>query len=591
MDFKDTLKSQLNIVDVIGAHIRLKRSGAGPRYVGLCPFHVEKTPSFSVNADHQYYKCFGCQEAGDVFSFVQKTESLTFPEAVKTLAERYGIPIPERAQSHDPVEQRRETLFEVHDKAAGIFEANLYSPQGAVARQYLEGRKVTTDTARSFRLGLADQSGQQLLQRLKSYDPAILEEAGLVIHREDGTFRDRFRQRIIFPIHNESGRVIGFGGRALRPDDNPKYLNSPQTPLYNKSLVLYNLHRAKIAARKLDRMIVVEGYMDAIGVATAGLSEVVAICGTALTNEQVRIIKRQIAHGSASTGQVIINLDPDRAGVAATEKSIHLLLAEGLRVKVLALPGGLDPDEFIAQQGVERYQSLCAAAPRYFSWLSDRAKEKFDMTTAEGRVDAFQYLWPAIQQVHDRLERAEIANEVAQSLNIDKDMVRERFARRSAVGVPTRPPDLTLSLPPTERLLLNALLHSAEARAAVLPYLAQLDDSAQLHKTGMFTLAPAFDALLALERENTPYSLDSLLERVDPRARGILEQLAFSETTSDPETSTVQALDCIRKLELKQLEAERNEMKRRIRALEKEGNIEEVMRLTDELNRHQRASS
>ncbi len=591
MDFKDALKSQLNIVDVIGAHIRLKRSGAGPRYVGLCPFHMEKTPSFSVNADHQYYKCFGCQEAGDIFTFVQKTESLTFPEAVKALAERYNIPMPPRAQGADPVQQRREVLFEVQDKAAAIFEANLHSAQGAQARQYLEGRKVSMDTARTFRLGLADSSGQQLIQRLKSYDPAILEEAGLAIRREDGTIRDRFRQRIIFPIHNESGRVIGFGGRALRPDDNPKYLNSPQTPLYNKSVVLYNLHRAKIAARKLDRMIVVEGYMDAIGVASAGLSEVVAICGTALTNEQVRAIKRQIAHGSASTGQVIINLDPDRAGVSATEKSINLLLAEGLRVKVLALPGGLDPDEFIAQQGVERYRSLCDAAPRYFSWLADRAKEKFDMTTAEGRVDAFRWVWPAIQQVHDRLEQAEVVTEVAASLNIDKDVVRQRFDRRTAAAAPSRPPDLTLSLPPTERLLLNAMLQSAEARAAVLPYLAQAHDSAQRTKTDMFTLGPAFEAFLALEQEHIPYSFDSLLARLDSRIRAILEQLAFSETSADPETSTVQALDCIRKLESKQLEAERNEMKRRIRALEKEGNLSEAMRLTDELDRHQRASS
>jgi DNA primase len=591
MDLKDTVKSQVNIVDVIGAHIRLKRSGAGPRYIGLCPFHVEKTPSFSVNADHQYYKCFGCQEAGDLFTFVQKTESLTFPEAVKALAERYGIPIPARAPSGDPAQQRRDELFEVVDKAAGFFEANLHGSHGDHARQYLEGRKVSMETARSFRLGFADPSGQQMLQRLKSYDQSILEEAGLVIRRDDGTIRDRFRQRIIFPIHNEQGRVIGFGGRALRPDDNPKYLNSPQTSLYNKSVVLYNLHRAKIAARKSDRMIVVEGYMDVIGVASAGISEVVAICGTALTNDQVRHIKRQIAHENARTGQVIINLDPDRAGVAATEKSIHLLLAEGLRVKVLALPGGLDPDEFIGQQGVERYQALCAAAPRYFSWLADRAKEKFDMTTAEGRVDAFRYLWPAIQTVHDRLERAEIANEIAESLNIDKDMVRERFGQKRSAAGPSRSPDLTLSLPPTERLLLNAMLQSAEARAHVLMYLTQIDKSEEINKVEMFTLVPAFDAFLTLEHEQVPFSLDNLLARVDGRVRAILEQLAFSETNTDSETSTMQALDCLRRLESKQVTSKGLEIKRRIQAAEKAGNFEEAMRLADELNKHQRASS
>jgi DNA primase len=587
MDFKDTLKSQLNIVDVVGQYVRLKKSGAGARYIGLCPFHSEKTPSFGVNADHQYFKCFGCNEGGDVFAFVQKIEGATFPEAVKLLAERNGIPMPARARSDDPAEQQREALFEMQDKAAAIFEANLHGPQGMEARQYLASRGVSMDVARTFRLGLADGSGHQVLQRLKNYGPALLEESGLTSKREDGSQYDRFRSRLIFPIHDEAGRVIAFGGRGLRPDDKPKYLNSPATRLYDKSSVLYNLHRAKGVARKQDRMIVVEGYMDVIGVSAAGIQEVVAICGTAFSSAQVRLMKRQIAQGNANLGQVIMNLDPDRAGANAMEKSIAILLTEGLRVKVLSLPGDLDPDEFIAEHGIERYRSLCASAPGYFHWLADRAKERFDMHTAEGRVDAFQHLWPSIQQVHDRLERAAIANEVAESLGIDRDLVRERFGRRpQGVDANTNRVDLTLSIPPNERLLLSCLLNSEQARAAVLPYLAQSPAIALFT-----TVRQVFDQLLLMTETQTPFSFDALVASVEPRVQQILEQLAFSEMNATAEESTVQAMECLRALEAKHLETLRTDMKRRIRALEKEGNLAEAIQLTNELDRQTRASS
>ena len=581
LDFKETLKSQLNIVDVVEQYVRLKRSGT--RWVGLCPFHSEKTPSFGVNADLQIFKCFGCQEGGDVFTFIQKIEGVTFFEALKLLAERSGIPMPERARPQDPAGQRRETILDIEEKAASIFESNLHSARGAEVRNYLASRNVSMEAARAFRLGLADSSGRQLLQRLKDYDPALLEEAGLVKRRDDGSHYDYFRHRLIFPIHSETGRVIAFGGRALSDEDNPKYLNSPKTPLYDKSGVLYNLHRAKAAARKSDRMIVVEGYMDAIGVAAAGIAEAVAICGTALTPAQARLIKRHVAQSQASTGNVIINLDPDRAGIAATEKSIHLLLAEGLRVRVLTLPGELDADEFIAAQGVERYSSLCNSAPRYFAWLTDRAKQQFDITSAEGRVDAFQYLWPSIQQVQNKLERSEIAHEVAQALNLDPNTVRDRMRGRNSAQ--PRQPDVFLGIPPAERLLLTCMLHSDQARALALPYLNQSVLVRQL------SLAAAFEAFLALERERVPYSFEGLLARVEPAMQHILQQIAFDDTQLDPETAAEQAAECIRALETKQGDADRGELRKQIRRLEQEGNFEEAMRLANELDKQVRASS
>ena len=297
-------------------------------------------------------------------------------------------------------------------------------------------------------------------------------------------------------------------------------------------------------------------------------------------------MKRQIAQGNANLGQVIMNLDPDRAGANAMEKSIAILLTEGLRVKVLSLPGGLDPDEFIAGHGIERYRALCASAPGYFHWLADRAKQRFDMHTAEGRVDAFQHLWPSIQQVHDRLERAAIANEVAESLGIDRELVRERFGRRpQRLESNTNRMDLTLSIPPNERLLLSCLLNSEQARMAVLPYLAQSPAIA------LFAVPQVFEELLSMEREHISYSFDGLVARLEPRVQNILEQLAFSEMNTTTEESTVQAMECLRALETKHLERLRSDMKRRIRALEKEGNVAEAIQLADELDRQTRASS
>jgi DNA primase len=591
LDFKDTLKSQLNIVDVVEQYVRLKRSGT--RWVGLCPFHSEKTPSFGVNADLQIFKCFGCQEGGDVFTFIQKIEGITFFEALKLLAERAGIPMPERARPHDPAGQRREAILDVEEKAASIFESNLHSRRGAGVRRYLAQRNVSMETARAFRLGLADSSGRQLLQRLKDYDPALLEEAGLVKHRDEGSYYDYFRDRLIFPIHSESGRLIAFAGRALRDEDNPKYLNSPKSAVYDKSAVLYNLHRAKGAARKSDRIIEVEGYMDVIGVAAAGISEVVAICGAALTPTHARLIKRHCR-------SVIINLDlgrrpndptantgwewTDRAGPAATEKSIPLLLAEGLRPHVLTLEGGQDPDEFIAEHGVERYAALCDSALRYYIWLAtDRAKQLFDTTSAEGRVDAFQYVLRYVRHETNRVEREEISREVALALDLDPNAVFDQLRPRASAQ--PRQPDAFLGIPKTERLLLTCMLHSDQARTLAVSYLNQSVLVRQL------SLAPAFEAFLVLERERIPYSFEGLTARVETAMQHILHQIAFADTQLDPETAAIQAAECIRALETKQGESDRGELRKQIRRLEQEGNFEEAMRLANELDKHVRASS
>jgi len=583
MNFAEHLKSQIDIVDVVGQYVRLKRQGAGPRYVGLCPFHSEKTPSFGVHSALQYYKCFGCDAAGDVFKFVQQMESLTFPEALKVLAERYGVPMPERQRSDDPEAQNRAALFEMHETAASVFQDNLRSTAGVAARSYLESRGVSRAAMDEFRLGLSESSGQQLVQRLQKFGPGMLEDSGLVIKRQEGGFYDRFRARLMFPIHNESGKLIAFGGRALRPNDEPKYLNSPETKLYKKSTILYNLHRAKIDARKNDRIILVEGYMDVIGVYSAGIHEVVASSGTALGLEQIRSIKRQISQQQANTGQIILNFDPDPAGARSTEKYISLLLAEGLRVRVLEMPGGLDPDEYIHQSGADGYRKLLETAASYFHWLADRARSKFDMRTAEGRIDAFKFIEPAIQQVNNRLERAAIATEMAEYLNVDRDVMRQMFRQNAPLKPAAKAQEFASAVPPNEKLLIWCLLASADARAAIRNY---LSNPTLLE---LLELRSIFEAVMNLD-DGAPFTLDTLAGNLEPRLQRILSEISFSDCGIREEDAAEQALHCLKALGNKADSTKCEILRRQIRELEQAGNVHEALCLADELDSLRRRS-
>jgi DNA primase len=373
MDFAEQVKSSVRIEEVVGEVVRLRKSGTH-RYMGLCPFHNEKSPSFTVHVTLQIYKCFSCGEGGDVFSFVMKTQGVSFFEALKLLAERHGIPMPKRSQYADEDARKRGALFQLHELAQENFRANLRGPAGETARNYLARRGLSAETIEHFGLGYSDRSGRALLRLFEQRDfsGSQMEESGLAGRRQDGSLYDRFRNRLMFPIHNESGKIIGFGGRALADDDQPKYLNSPETPIYKKSHVLYNLHRAKDAIRKEDRVILVEGYMDAIGVSAAGFAAVVASCGTALTAQHVQALKRH-------TQRILVNFDPDAPGANAAERSINTLLAEGMHARMVELDGGLDPDEYCRERGAEAYQAKLDGAKGYFYWLADRARNKYDI--------------------------------------------------------------------------------------------------------------------------------------------------------------------------------------------------------------------
>jgi DNA primase len=575
MDFVEQVKSSVDIVKVIGEHVRLKKLGGSGRYVGLCPFHQEKTPSFSVHAGHQYYKCFGCGVGGDVFKFVQEIESVSFFEALKLLAERNGIPMPKRSEYSDPDSKLRNALLDIHELAAQLYRQNLNGPSGADARAYLAKRGVTPALAEEFGLGVSADSWDQLTRRLQEdrYSPEQMEATGLVMKRQEGSgFYDRFRGRLMFPIHNESGKVIGFGGRALKPDEEPKYLNSPETTIYRKSFVLYNLHRAKDAMRKGEQAILVEGYMDVIGVYSAGVREVVASCGTSLTNNQVRAIKKH-------TDRIVVNFDPDTAGANAAERYIQMLLEEGMKVRVLELEGGLDPDEYVKQNGAEVYREKVKRSSGYFHWLADRARRKFDMQSAEGRVAGLQFLLPAIQRVQDRLERATIAEELASYLNIDRGLVLDQFRkiateRKSAMA----PRSAASALPGAEKVLLNALLTSPEARAEVLPRIVELRIFDKLGTKAIL------QTLAVLSAEEKPFSFSELEQRLDSHNRDLLASVVFADEIGDEFLAFDQANQCLRTLEAQNREIQVDSLRDSIRAAERNGNIADAMRLMEELN-------
>ncbi len=581
MDFAAQVKNSVDIVKTIGEYVRLKKSGAGPRFVGLCPFHGEKTPSFSVHGGHQFFYCFGCQEKGDVFSFVMKIEGLDFAAALKLVAERNGIPIPKRTPSSSREEHARSALAEMHKIAEALFHENLLGASGAEARAYLAKRGVSARGIERFVLGFSDPSGQQLLRRFESqgFPRDLLESSGLVRARENSSgFYDYFRGRLMFPIHSEAGETIAFGGRALRDADQPKYLNSPETPLYRKSATLYNLNRARAAIRKHGRLVLVEGYMDVIGVSSAGVEEVVASCGTALTADQVRAMRRH-------TDRVVVNFDPDLAGEKAAERSIELLIQGALRVQVLSLNEDLDPDEYVKQNGVEMYRSRLDASPKFFHWLFDRARARFGAETVDQRIEAWKYVLPSIQRIPDRIERAAVAGDAADFLSIDRAMVLDQL--RKAAGAPEtahKPLAREIGAPVRERLLLKALLTSDDARAAVLPRLASpelLDGLA---------LRPLFEAVLAASLDGG-FSYQAVEGRLAETQRALLAELCLADEGIGAETALSQALECVSELEQQASKMQRTTLKNQIKDMTRRGDHAEAMKLITQLNALERGAT
>jgi DNA primase len=575
MDFVEQLKSSVDIVSVVGEYVRLRRSGAN-RYMGLCPFHNEKSPSFTVHVVHQFYKCFSCGVSGDVVKFVQEKEGLSFYEALKSLSERYGIPMPKRSGYADEDSKLRGALLAMHEQAEEAFRVNLKSQAGEAARNYIAKRGLAPETVEHFGLGYSDRSGRALVRLFEQhgFPVAQMEQSGLVGKRQDGSLYDRFRNRLMFPIHNESGKIIAFGGRALSPDDEPKYLNSPETPIYKKSHVLYNLHRAREGVRKDDRAILVEGYMDAIGVTAAGFRNVVASCGTALTTQQVQAVKRH-------SHRIAVNFDPDAPGANAAERSIDLLLAEGMQVRIVELDGDLDPDEYCKERGAAAYHERLDGAKGYFYWLADRVRAKHDMRTSEGKVAVLNFLLPKLQAITDQLERMTVANDVAGYLGVDRGMVLDHFRKavtersEKAIQRPVSP------LRHDERMLLIASFADAELRTDMIGRLRSLQTIETLPSRGIFR------AIFALEEAGGRVGFDEVNGRLEEADQNLLAQAVLNE---DGEISREEVMAAMESMERSEQQYLRGQLKTRISESERGGRFDEAMRLTAELQALERTA-
>ena len=392
----EEVQNRSDIVEVISEYLPLKP--AGKNFKALCPFHQEKTPSFMVSPDRQLFKCFGCNAGGDVISFLSKHEGLTFMEALKMLADRAGVRLPEMDR-----EEGRKSLriFDLNELGTRFFQNSLESREGKGALKYLEeGRRLSKETIRKFRLGYAPASWDSLLREAgkRGFPPSILEQAGLALRRKDGKgFYDRFRSRIIFPIFNVTGKVIGFGGRALDGRD-PKYMNSPETAIYHKSANLYGLNLAKEHILREGKVIVVEGYLDAITPSQGGIGNVVASLGTALTSSHVRLLRRY--------GQdVVMVYDSDTAGVEATLRGMDLLVEEGMHVKVVSLPPDRDPDEFVRREGKDAFRAKIEEAQDLFDYKLNLLASRHNRDSVEGKARIVNQMLPIIDKVQDAIEK------------------------------------------------------------------------------------------------------------------------------------------------------------------------------------------
>lgn len=548
--FMDELKNRADIVSVVSEHVALRKVGRSHK--GLCPFHKEKSPSFTVRADPPVFHCFGCGAGGDVVEFVKLKEGLSFKDAVESLARRFGVNIPDSFEE-SPEDRQRTQIEPVLEAAARQYEEFLWADAGQRAREYLLGRKFSRKTLEFIRAGAARDAWEDMVRALKiQFKDELIEMAGLAIRGQRGLY-DRFRNRAIFPILSDRGRVVAFGARALDPADEPKYLNSPEGPAYQKSRTLYGLSWAKEDIRKAGRSIVMEGYLDVARAIEAGVGSAVAPCGTALTSQQARLLKRLAP-------RAVLCFDGDEAGVKATRRSIEIFMDEKMDVRVVALESGHDPDTFIRERGRESFLARIEAAEPAIEWLARQAAREHDIESPSGKAAYMNALLPALGRVDSGVERSAWIPRIAQIGKIDPIAATEELARslgsRQAIrpqaftpavrtaAAPARP-DLTRSEVWLVALALKSLPEVAEA----FEELEGLDLSS-LRAGSILTTLLRFSAVSAEASLGTLQ--DALPEEEDRR---VLREIAVQDLEVDASSARSCALS-LRKLLLERRLAE-----------------------------------
>lgn len=556
--FIDDLKLQANIVQVIQEYVSLKR--VGRTYKGLCPFHGEKTPSFHVDPEKGFFHCFGCNVGGDVFKFLELHEKIGFAESVKMLAQKAGMSLPEPTEGDPSARQDsalREALLKMHEMASAYFGEQLAAPAGNRARQQLAERGISAQTIEQLGLGFAPQSREGLKARLlkQGFSQALVIQSGLVVQRDGGEVIDRFRNRLMIPICRDTGSVIAFGGRSMDADQVPKYLNSPETPIYSKSRTLYGLNYSKAAVRKLGYAVMVEGYFDFAQVFQSQAAPVVASCGTALTQSQAQLLRR-------FTTRIVLSFDPDAAGQGAAVRSCELLVAEGFDVNVLALNKGEDPDTFIRKNGPEAYRDRLKSSRPYLEYLLDQAADGVDFAHDDARRQFLGKMLTVAAKIPEAAARDQFADRIAHRARVTEDVVRAEI-RKAAVQkrteVTTRELPSFGQLKNAEKGLIWALVHNSSLG---LEALAELDGDDLSH----LAAREIFETARALQGSTTPDGLPSaLLQRLSTVNAQVVTGIA---ATTDPPAPP---LACARALKRLRWERERAAIQREIDRLQELG--------------------
>lgn len=559
MEIVDQVRQVADIVGIASLYTTLKKRGK--KYVGLCPFHAEKDPSFTVDPEKQLFHCFGCGAGGDVFSLVMEKENLTFPEALKYLAEKFHLPLPRPTKLSPELLKLEEKIFKVNEAALAFFRQNLFqTKEGEAAQDYLKKRGFSSTTLDSLKVGYAPNSWNGLLNNLKNRfgDMALLEKAGLILPgQRSNDFHDRFRGRVIFPIFNLTGRVVGFGGRSLF-DAEPKYLNSPETPVYSKGKLLYGLNWTKEAIREAGELLLVEGYTDFAALFQAGIRNIAASLGTSLTEHQVGLARR-------FASRIVINYDGDPAGRNAALRALPLCLEKGLQTSILVLPKNLDPDGFLRQHGRESYLHLSKNAIPGVKFLVESVARSVRMDIPEEKSRVIRTILSVLEKIPDAFARSEYLRQVSDMLAVEETLLRQVVEKSSA---PTGQEEKELFLP-AEKRLLQILLADRGIAASV---------GAKIRREDLRGLKsePALTFILERSKRGKDFVFGELLEAAGPKLAGHLSRVILEESGL---ATQEEALDCVMSLRRTLLENELRALQKEIVRCERNGEKERLSQL------------
>ncbi len=571
-DIIGRVRDSVNIVDLVSGYVSLKKTGKN--HTGLCPFHSEKTPSFSVNPDKQIFHCFGCGAGGDVFKFLELQEGLNFPEAVRKLADNAGIvlPVDGRSRTRDKKEsEERAGLLKVVADAAAYYRKELEGPAGSTARSYLKKRGVNEQTIRDFGLGFARPEWDGLLRHLKQqgHTPTQIERAGLIVKRSEGEGHyDRFRGRIIFPIRDIAGKVIAFGGRVMG-EELPKYLNSSETPLYSKSNTLYCLESAKEQGRKLGYFVIVEGYLDSLACHQYGVRNAVATLGTALTEGHLRLLRR-------FADKLMLIFDPDPAGVRASLRGFDLFVASGMKVNVVSLPDNDDPDTFLQKHGKDEFDRILRSSNKLMDFVLSQVMTIGPAAPIDERMDIAREVVSFIEKIPDGNVQRVYINKLIDGLDIDYAILHEEITRERKASIQNHenkivnPPPKRK--PPAEEILIHLMLRDEAVARNVVDQLAPEDFSEPLYQK-------AVRRMFELLKENRQFDMRGLLSEGDEELNSLISRYSVKEL--DYEDIEQHYKDCVNVIKQRNPEKQMKLIVKALKEAEEKGNTEEYKKLLE----------